>query len=223
MNKSITNLDRFLIFDETSNSSFKSLQNNQIKSYTDFKKTSNFQSIYFLSHKKKQNQERNICIIAQEDSNQNLERETRYNQVETIMLNESNLSNSNILNQAFTESQFLENNAFFPPNLPMTKCEMKFIKKKVIKRSGSSCIVCLDKYQENQIIRILPCNHIFHYKCLKPWLKTSSFCPLCRTNIKEKIWEKFENQLSTVLKKQLSTKKYFPIICNKKSCNRGGK
>lgn len=31
----------------------------------------------------------------------------------------------------------------------------------------------------------LPCSHIFHYKCVKQWLKISIFCPLCRLNLKE--------------------------------------
>ncbi|KAI8997413.1 hypothetical protein BDB01DRAFT_846068 [Pilobolus umbonatus] len=32
------------------------------------------------------------------------------------------------------------------------------------------CIICLEEYQETEIIRILPCKHEFHLKCIDPWL-----------------------------------------------------
>lgn len=44
-------------------------------------------------------------------------------------------------------------------------------------------------FSKDEIIMKLPCSHIFHYKCLKTWLKISIYCPLCRMNLKEN----FEN------------------------------
>ncbi|MCO5556141.1 hypothetical protein L7F22_009685 [Adiantum nelumboides] len=45
------------------------------------------------------------------------------------------------------------------------------------------CPVCLDKFVSGQSILNLPCQHIFHSKCLVPWLQNHSHCPSCRANI----------------------------------------
>lgn len=43
------------------------------------------------------------------------------------------------------------------------------------------CCVCLDGIDEKQLYRILPCNHIFHCKCIDPWIMHSKpQCPTCR-------------------------------------------
>lgn len=44
------------------------------------------------------------------------------------------------------------------------------------------CMICLDKFDETDIIDILPCKHIFHTKCNKPWLTKHSYkCSYCKT------------------------------------------
>ena len=50
--------------------------------------------------------------------------------------------------------------------------------------SKQECTVCFEKFNKGEIIKKLPCDHIFHNKCIKPWLKKSVNCPNCRLNIK---------------------------------------
>lgn len=44
------------------------------------------------------------------------------------------------------------------------------------------CIICIEKIKKfNQQIRVLPCAHQFHTKCINGWLRYERFCPLCKT------------------------------------------
>jgi len=45
------------------------------------------------------------------------------------------------------------------------------------------CVVCLEPYEKEDEISKLPCNHIFHYKCISKWVLTNQTCPLCRDNL----------------------------------------
>jgi hypothetical protein len=47
--------------------------------------------------------------------------------------------------------------------------------------SCSECLVCLDPFKNGDKVRDLGCKHIFHRKCLDPWLvKGEGNCPTCR-------------------------------------------
>eukprot|EP00922_Rhytidocystis_sp_ex-Travisia-forbesii_P045367 GHVS01067687.1.p1 GENE.GHVS01067687.1~~GHVS01067687.1.p1 ORF type:complete len:409 (+),score=55.96 GHVS01067687.1:449-1675(+) len=41
-----------------------------------------------------------------------------------------------------------------------------------------SCLICLCEYEENELLRILPCGHGFHAQCVDVWLATRARCPL---------------------------------------------
>ena len=46
------------------------------------------------------------------------------------------------------------------------------------------CSICLDKYNINDIIVNLDCEHKFHKDCIKLWIKkNNNTCPQCRENI----------------------------------------
>jgi hypothetical protein len=48
--------------------------------------------------------------------------------------------------------------------------------------SQISCVVCMCDFSQRQRVRELPCQHIFHAKCIDKWLKTNRTCPLCRAD-----------------------------------------
>ena len=57
-------------------------------------------------------------------------------------------------------------------------------------RSGSGpwcddCAVCLTEFSNEEKIRELPCNHIYHEECVYSWFVKSKrpVCPLCRYNL----------------------------------------
>lgn len=45
----------------------------------------------------------------------------------------------------------------------------------------NECSICLESFDPpTGIVRILPCTHNFHHKCLAVWVKTNRTCPMCR-------------------------------------------
>uniref|UniRef100_A0A8D0E651 E3 ubiquitin-protein ligase ZNRF3 n=1 Tax=Salvator merianae TaxID=96440 RepID=A0A8D0E651_SALMN len=51
--------------------------------------------------------------------------------------------------------------------------------------STSDCAICLEKYLDGEELRVIPCAHRFHRKCVDPWLLQHHTCPHCRHNIIE--------------------------------------
>lgn len=45
------------------------------------------------------------------------------------------------------------------------------------------CAVCLEPFNNNQCLRVLPCLHEFHRDCVDPWLLLQYTCPLCKHSI----------------------------------------
>ncbi|XP_069139797.1 uncharacterized protein [Argopecten irradians] len=49
----------------------------------------------------------------------------------------------------------------------------------------TSCVVCMCDFENRQLLRVLPCSHEFHTKCVDKWLKTNRTCPICRADAAE--------------------------------------
>ncbi|NXL41958.1 RN128 ligase, partial [Podilymbus podiceps] len=48
---------------------------------------------------------------------------------------------------------------------------------------GDTCVVCIEVYKPNEVVRILTCNHLFHKSCIDPWLLEHRTCPMCKCDI----------------------------------------
>uniref|UniRef100_A0A0E0BF90 RING-type domain-containing protein n=1 Tax=Oryza glumipatula TaxID=40148 RepID=A0A0E0BF90_9ORYZ len=42
------------------------------------------------------------------------------------------------------------------------------------------CAVCLQDFEAGDKLRMMPCCHTFHQRCIFDWLRLSCICPLCR-------------------------------------------
>ena len=45
------------------------------------------------------------------------------------------------------------------------------------------CIICMEEFQKNEKVKLLPCGHIFHDNCIKEWLMKQKSCPFCKSEI----------------------------------------
>lgn len=46
----------------------------------------------------------------------------------------------------------------------------------------TSCVICMCNFENKQTLRLLPCSHEFHLKCIDKWLKINQTCPICRAS-----------------------------------------
>ncbi|CAG0889512.1 unnamed protein product [Cyprideis torosa] len=44
----------------------------------------------------------------------------------------------------------------------------------------TTCVICMCDFEPRQMLRVLPCSHEFHSKCVDKWLKSNRTCPICR-------------------------------------------
>jgi hypothetical protein len=52
------------------------------------------------------------------------------------------------------------------------------------------CSVCLDEFAAGDRLRMLPCMHKFHAKCVDRWLlQSKASCPVCKTSIRARLEE----------------------------------
>lgn len=49
--------------------------------------------------------------------------------------------------------------------------------------TAMSCAICLCEYEPDDLLRQMPCRHMFHKECVDEWLKLKRTCPLCKFDI----------------------------------------
>lgn len=51
-------------------------------------------------------------------------------------------------------------------------------------KTKDDCIICLNDYNVNSLVVILPCNHLYHAICIYEWFERKVVCPLCNEDLK---------------------------------------
>ena len=76
--------------------------------------------------------------------------------------------------------------------------------KDIMTKNESKCSVCLDDHKDifNETFIITSCFHLFHEKCLTRSFSFNKKCPLCRSNLKNTYYKKFQ---INIINKDIST------------------
>ena len=70
-------------------------------------------------------------------------------------------------------------------DVKITLSEADFNKLENSNSSGDcNCSICLESFSVKEILKKLPCMHIFHTECIQIWLtEQSNKCPICRSKV----------------------------------------
>ena len=53
-----------------------------------------------------------------------------------------------------------------------------------VKQCNENCTICRNQFEEEDEVRQVKCNHLFHKDCIDPWfLEHSYLCPCCRSEV----------------------------------------
>ncbi|CAG9321590.1 unnamed protein product [Blepharisma stoltei] len=70
--------------------------------------------------------------------------------------------------------------------IELTTIEENFPEKEYRPTNSESfpCPICLESFLKNDKIRVLPCEHVYHKKCIDEWFSRKAYCCLCKRDWK---------------------------------------
>ncbi|KAK6158788.1 hypothetical protein DH2020_006102 [Rehmannia glutinosa] len=87
--------------------------------------------------------------------------------------------------------EFLETDSGVPKAPPaskevVAKLPVTTVTEEILTKLGKDavCSICQENLVINDNMQELPCNHMFHPPCVKPWLDEHNSCPICRHELK---------------------------------------
>jgi len=70
-----------------------------------------------------------------------------------------------------------------------------------VRGGGEECVICREEMREGRDVCELPCEHLFHWMCILPWLKKTNTCPCCRFQLPtEDVFGEIERLWSVLIK-----------------------
>ncbi|KAF8088780.1 hypothetical protein N665_0530s0035 [Sinapis alba] len=63
---------------------------------------------------------------------------------------------------------------------PASKASIHAMRVVDIDSCEGECVICLEEWKEEEIVKEMPCKHRFHGGCIEKWLGFHGSCPVCR-------------------------------------------
>lgn len=81
-------------------------------------------------------------------------------------------------------------------------------------RPTASCIICCDDLEVGDKVRVLPCFHRMHVRCIDPWLLLKASCPVCHETARKGISQEVLNIVKALngASEQATSQDYGAII-----------
>jgi hypothetical protein len=68
-------------------------------------------------------------------------------------------------------------------NLDHFQQYMPIFKADQLGKDRASCPICLQQIELSEIVRRIPCGHVFHSVCIDAWCLKNLSCPICRLDM----------------------------------------
>jgi len=69
------------------------------------------------------------------------------------------------------------------PHVPSQELKVESKKYNIEKDEDNRCVICYEAYESEDMVTLLPCNHLYHTTCIKNWGTYKAECPTCRAAI----------------------------------------
>lgn len=46
-----------------------------------------------------------------------------------------------------------------------------------------TCAICMKEYEKHDKLLTTPCNHNYHYDCIRGWFRKNNTCPICKFKV----------------------------------------
>ncbi|CAN8236774.1 unnamed protein product [Cochlearia groenlandica] len=54
-----------------------------------------------------------------------------------------------------------------------------------LNKDDTKCSICQEEYGYGDEVGTMPCQHMYHVRCVQQWLRMKNWCPVCKTSVKE--------------------------------------
>jgi hypothetical protein len=66
--------------------------------------------------------------------------------------------------------------------LPTCQCDQALLNS--LAEQHTTCAICHEDFAEGEVLRRLPCQHLYHASCVGHWLRIKAACPLCNAKVR---------------------------------------
>ena len=107
------------------------------------------------------------------------------------------INRDRIFDPTFIENLRNQMNSESPISKKLTKEQVDSIPITLFKRDFSvkegeveKCSICIQTIEDNEEIKKMPCNHLYHPLCIDTWLYRNCHCPVCKADVLQAITQK---------------------------------